>query len=201
MEINFNKIKVIIGLGNDLKELENTYHNIGQLAIKYLNKKFNNQNDLEKEEKNFKYSQIKINNNFFYLIYPKTYMNESGLAFKTIIKKFNVKPENILIIHDDSDLNIGNFKYVFNRGSAGHHGIESIFNILKSKNFWRLRIGIRPKNKPQIKVKAEEFVLKKIKTDDKKIFYSIFDELIKKLIENTRPSASGFISENGKSID
>jgi PTH1 family peptidyl-tRNA hydrolase len=188
MEINFNQIKIIIGLGNPSKELENTYHNIGKIAIKYLNQKLNNQNSLEKEEEYFKYSKIKINDNFFYLISPKTYMNESGLALKEIIKKFNVKLENVLIIHDDSDLNIGHFKYVFDRGSAGHHGIESIFHILKSKKFWRLRIGIRPQNSLPIKLKAEKFVLKKIKTSDKRIFYSIFDVLIKKLMENTRPS-------------
>jgi PTH1 family peptidyl-tRNA hydrolase len=188
MEINFNQIKIIIGLGNPTKELESTYHNVGRLAIKYLNLKLNNQNNLESEEKYFKYSKIKIKNKIIYLASPKTYMNESGLALKEIIKKFNVQPENILIIHDDSDLNIGSFKYVFGRGSAGHHGIESIFNILKLKSFWRLRIGIRPKNSSPIKLKAEKFVLKKIKTNDKKIFYSIFNGLIKKLIENTRPS-------------
>lgn len=185
MELKF-KNKLIIGIGNPLKKYEKTYHNIGKLAINYIIQKFNLTKEL-KQNKYFEYCKLNTNDNLIYLINSKTFMNESGLAVQEVIKQFKINPENILVIHDDSDLIIGKFKYVFNRGSAGHHGIESIFQTLKTKKFWRMRIGIRPKNFSQNELKAEQFVLKNIKPQDKKIFYSIFDGLIEKLIEKTLP--------------
>jgi PTH1 family peptidyl-tRNA hydrolase len=198
MEPDFKSIKLIIGLGNPVKEYENTYHNIGLLALNYIAKKFKLNVKDKKSEKYFDYLKLNLNQKTYYLIFPKTYMNASGLALKEAIKKFKVLPQNILILQDESDLNIGKFKYAFKSGSAGHHGIESIINLCKSNEFWRLRIGIRPK---ESKLKAEKFVLKKIGQEDKKIFYYIFEGLITKLIEKTLPASEGLISEKGKSID
>jgi PTH1 family peptidyl-tRNA hydrolase len=183
--LDFNTIKIIIGLGNPESQYENTYHNIGKLAVKYIIKKLKNNITQNKKEKLFDYSVLEINQNKFYLILPKTYMNESGKALLEVLKKFKAHPQNILIIQDDSDIYIGKYKYVFGRNSAGHHGIDSIFNILKSKNFWRLRIGIRPKN--SLKQKALDFVLKEISPEHKKIFYGVFDKLTEKLTENVLP--------------
>ena len=198
MKPDFKSIKLIIGLGNPFKEYENTYHNIGILALNYIIEKFKLNKKDKKSEKYFDYLKFNLNKQIYYLIFPKTYMNESGLAIKEAIKKFKVLPENILIIQDESDLNIGKFKYNFKSGSAGHHGIESIINLCKSNQFWRLRIGIRPK---ESKLKAEKFVLNKIKKEDKKIFYLIFEKLIEKLIEKTLPASEDLISEKGKLID
>lgn len=200
MEPNLNQIKVIIGLGNPTKQYENTYHNIGELTINYILKKIKNYIIFQKSEDLFEYFLVKINKRKIYFVLPKTYMNDSGRAIFAILKKFKVQPENILIIQDDSDLYVGNYKYAFNGSSAGHHGIESIFNILKYKNFWRLRIGIRPTHFLRA-VKAEKFVLEKISYQDKKIFYSLFDKFIEKLIENIFPSGKDLIFCNGKSID
>jgi len=195
---NFNSIKIIIGLGNPDK-YKNTYHNIGKLALEYLIKKLKNNIILNKNEKLFDYYLLNLNNKQIYLILPHTFMNESGKAVFAVIKKFKVEPENILIIHDENDLNIGEFKYSFNSGSAGHHGVESIFNYTKSKKFWRLRIGINNKN--QSRSKAEKIVLKKITPDHKKIFYCVFDKFIEKLTENTLPSGDDLIFASGKSTD
>ncbi len=197
---SFNQIKVIIGLGNPTKQYENTYHNIGKLAINYILKKIKNYIIFQKNEDLFEYFLLKINQRKIYFVLPKTYMNDSGKAIFAILKKFKVKPENILIIQDDSDFYVGNYKYAFNGSSAGHHGIESIFNIIKSKKFWRFRIGIRSNHFSRT-IKAEKFVLKKISYQDKKIFYSIFDKFIEKLIENIFPSGKDLISCNGKLID
>lgn len=198
MEPNFKFIKLIVGLGNPIKKYENTYHNIGLLALNYISKKFKLNEKDKKSERYFDYLKLNLNQKTYYLIFPKTYMNESGLVLKEAIKKFKVLPENILIIQDESDLTIGKYKYAFKSGSAGHHGIESIINLCKSNEFWRLRIGIRPK---ESKLKAESFVLKKIKKEDKIIFYSIFGELIEKLMEKILPKSEDLISAKGKSID
>ena len=97
------------------------------------------------------------------------------------MRKANAKSEELLVVHDDSDITIGNYKLSFDRGAAGHHGIESIQAVLKTNNFWRLRIGIRPavkSEKAQAKrQKAGEFVLKKISSANKKIIERTFDEI------------------------
>ncbi len=105
-------------------------------------------------------------------------MNKSGKAVAEAKKRFKVKSEEILIIHDDSDIELGKYKFSFGRGSAGHKGIESIIKALKTKNFWRLRIGIRSKkvglSAEARRAKAEDFVLKKITKKDLLIFNEVF---------------------------
>ena len=150
--------KLIVGLGNPDSKYQNTYHNVGHLFIDYL-------------EKNYTLSPKS------HTLKSDVYMNESGKFVAKELKKSGAKPEELLIIHDDSDIEIGNYKLSFNRGAAGHHGIESIMATIKKNNFWRLRIGIRPKQKEGApRLKAEKFVLKKISSADKKILENVFRE-------------------------
>ncbi len=149
--------KLIIGLGNPDSKYQNTYHNVGHLFIDYL----------ESQKSDVKSQMLKSN----------VYMNESGKFVSKEMKKSGAKPEELLVVHDDSDIEIGNYKLSFNRGAAGHHGIESIMATIKKNNFWRLRIGIRPKQKEGAeRLKAEKFVLKKISTADKKILEGVFEK-------------------------
>lgn len=151
------KIKIIIGLGNPDKKYENTYHNAGHLFIEYLGDK----------ELGIKNGAVKTD----------VYMNESGKFVSKTAKKSGVKPENILITHDDSDILIGDYKISFDRSSAGHKGIESIISALGTQKFWRLRIGIRPIQKEgTTRLKAEKFVLKKISSSNKKILENVFQK-------------------------
>ncbi len=149
--------KLIIGLGNPDKKYQNTYHGVGHLFIDYL----------ENQMPNAKCQMLKSD----------VYMNESGKFVAKELKKSGAKPEELLIIQDDSDIEIGNYKLSLNRGAAGHHGIENIMATIKKNNFWRLRIGIRPKQKEGARrLKAEKFVLKKISSADKKILENIFQK-------------------------
>ena len=160
------KIQLIIGLGNPDPKYANTYHNVGHLFIDYL---------------------LKIENLKFKIIKSGVYMNESGRFVAKMLKKYNVEIEELLIVHDDSDLQLGAYKLQSSHGAAGHHGIESIKAALKTNNFWRLRIGIRPSNEA-VRQKAEEFVLKKISSENKKILETVFEEIIKKLKEEKNPA-------------
>jgi PTH1 family peptidyl-tRNA hydrolase len=156
------KFKLIIGLGNPDPKYANTYHNVGHLFLDFL---------IENRE-NF---QFPISND--HLLKTDVYMNESGAFVKKALKKYNAQPEELLIVHDDSDIAVGNYKLSFERGAAGHHGIESIQQHLNTNNFWRLRIGIRPQNE-KIRQKAEKFVLKKISATNKKILEKVFQKAI-----------------------
>ena len=158
------QFKLIIGLGNPDKKYQNTYHNAGFLFIDYL----------ESQKSNVKCQMSKSN----------VYMNESGKFVAKEMKKASAKPEELLIAQDDSDIEIGKYKLSFNRGAAGHHGIESIMATIKKNNFWRLRIGIRPKQKEGApRLKAEKFVLKKISSADKKILENIFQKAAKEIFK------------------
>ena len=130
-----DKIKLIIGLGNPGKEYDRTRHNAGFLFIDALeSKNFPPTEDVPKGQKNKKIILAK----------SESFMNESGKAVAAAIKFYKLKPENILVAHDDIDILWGTFKFSFGRSSAGHKGVESIIKALKSKNFWRIRIGIQP---------------------------------------------------------
>ncbi len=139
-------IKLIVGLGNPGEEYENTRHNMGFIFIDKLPEQLKDKVIAAK---------------------PQTFINNSGTAVLALVKKEKIKPENILIVHDDIDILWGNFKFSFGRSSAGHKGVESIIKALKTKNFWRLRIGIQPirqvQGKPASKkrISADKIILKK----------------------------------------
>lgn len=171
------RFKLIIGLGNPDEQYEKTYHNAGFLFIDYLIKnKIVPETKKLKEEKNFDYFKI----GDLSVVKPTTFMNESGKAAKEAMKYFKIKPEEILVAHDDVDIETGEYKISFGRGSAGHRGVESVIKNLRTKNFWRVRVGIakykKPDGKPQ-KMRAEEYVLKTISAVDGKKMQSVFEKI------------------------
>jgi len=189
-------VKLIIGLGNPGVEYKNTYHNVGFIAIDYLAKNLRAEPISIPSRHHF----TAFKTNRFYLAKPSSFMNQSGKPTAEIIKFFKTPPEQTLIIHDDSDIKLGSYKFSFGRGGAGHNGVQSIIDTLKTstegqsasggKNFWRLRLGIRPISKhptPASRLKAGDFVLKNIKPAHLKIFYSVVGDIIVKLTENEKP--------------
>lgn len=169
------KISLIIGLGNPDKKYQDTYHNVGHLFLDILESlKTKNSVPIGR--------QVKLKT-----LKSSAYMNESGLFVKNTLKKEKIRPRNLLIIHDDSDLELGKIKLQYGRGSAGHKGVQNIIDQLKTKDFWRLRIGIRPpeqspSNRFTARIKAEEFVLKNISATNKKVLEKIFKDWLDKII-------------------
>ena len=149
---------LIVGLGNSGKKFEKTRHNIGARVIDELKVL-----DLEK----------------VILAKPQTFMNVSGEAVKTLIKKSGLKPGDLIVIHDDMDLPMGKIRIVKNRGSAGHKGVQSIIRELGTKGFIRIRIGIQPatNNKKQ-KTRAEKFVLQKFTKEEEKILKEVIEKTV-----------------------
>ena len=158
------EIKLVIGLGNPGREYENTYHNVGHLFVDFLASEAS-----FKKEKYFKYADSKRPA----LTKSSSFMNQSGGAVASAKRHFKTKADEILVVHDDSDIPLGSFKLSFNRGAAGHRGIESIIRSLRTNKFYRLRIGIRPQNE-RTRKKASEFILKKIGAKEKKILKELF---------------------------
>jgi len=171
---------LILGLGNPGALYKNTRHNIGQDFVSWLKEQYH-ASDWQKESKNF--AQISVSedqNKKVVFALPIIFMNETGKAIRQLEKYYRAPLKNLIVIHDDNDIDVGNFKFSFDRGSAGHKGIESIIKNLGSKRFYRLRIGIQPKKEPR--TKAENLVLKKFSPEERKIITENF-VLMKKTVE------------------
>lgn len=158
-------MKLIVGLGNPGKEYVKTRHNIGFMALdNYLaNVDFKVKDNYSVLEKN-------INNEKVIFLKPLTFMNESGLAVRKVVDYYNINIEDILVIYDEMDFEVGDFKIKASGSSAGHNGIKSIIKHLGTENFKRIRIGI---SKP--KGNSIDFVLGKFSKEDYEKIKEVLD--------------------------
>jgi len=168
---------IIVGLGNPGDEYEYTYHNVGMLFLKELEA---TRNILFKNHTSKIFQYAKIGPKIF--IKSLTFMNESGSAVQIALHYFKEKTQHLLVIHDDSDLTLGSYKIDFGKGAAGHRGVASIINALGTKDFVRVRIGIRPLAvEGKRRERASEFVLKKIKKEELETFSHTFRTISERL--------------------
>ena len=145
---------LFVGLGNPSPDNENNRHNIGFKIIDAINQKFS----LSKQKPKFKglLTTGNIGNKKVYAIKPLTFMNNSGICIRELIEYFKIDPEDVIVFHDDLDVDFGKIKAKFGGSSAGHNGIESIDKFI-GKEYSRIRIGI---GKPNGKNDVTEHVLK-----------------------------------------
>ncbi len=146
---------LIVGLGNPGKKYEKTRHNVGFRVIDEL--------------------ECKILNNNIVFLKPDSFMNNSGKIVREYLAYEKMSPENLIVIHDDIDLPFETVKVSKDSSSAGHKGVQSIIDELKTKDFVRIRIGIKPTHE----VNTTDFVLKNFgKAEEEKL-----PEIIKKAVE------------------
>ena len=152
---------LFVGLGNPAPNSENNRHNIGFKIIDAINSKFK----LSKQKPKFKglLTTGNINEKKVYAIKPLTFMNNSGICIRELIEYFKIEAENIIVFHDDLDIDFGKIKTKFGGSSAGHNGIESIDKFI-GKDYSRVRIGI---GKPNDKIAVSDYVLKDFDDDEK----------------------------------
>jgi PTH1 family peptidyl-tRNA hydrolase len=163
-------MKLIVGLGNYGKEYQKTKHNYGFMVID----EFAKRNNFPEFKLNF-FSLLSIKNNII-IAKPQTYMNNSGKAVKAISNYYKILPEEIVIVHDDVDIKLGEIKEDQDRGSAGHNGIKSIIENLGTKNFKRIRMGI---NSEKLAESLENEVLKDFDKEDFLIVSEKIEDAIK----------------------
>ena len=163
-------MKLIVGLGNPGKEYKNTRHNIGFNAVDYYLQK---KNILDKWTKKFdgEYLSTVIDGEKIMFLKPHTFMNLSGLSVKKIVDYFNISIDDILIISDDLDLLLGNFKLRPSGSCGGHNGLRSIESYLGSSSFKRLKIGIS-NNK---NMDTKDYVLGSLSKSENDIIQIVFE--------------------------
>ena len=176
---NLKNIKLLVGLGNVGDEYENTRHNIG---FKFLDKISDNSKFLFENKFNSHVRMDIIFGNKLILIKPSTFMNESGRAVASIIKFYRLKTEEILIIYDDLDIRLGEYKIQFSKNPRIHNGVNSIIQHLGSSNFWNIRIGIDNRNDVEkSKIAGSDYVLGRFKKEELKIVDEVFHSIISEI--------------------
>ena len=166
---------LLVGLGNPGPKDINNRHNIGFRIIDSLNSYFK----LSKQKPKFKglLTTGIISDQKVYAIKPLTFMNNSGTAIKELIDYFKIDAKDVIVFHDDLDIDFGKIKAKFGGSSAGHHGIDSIDKFI-GKDYSRVRIGIgHPKNKK----KVNNQVLEDFKEDEEEKINEITENIVKQL--------------------
>lgn len=176
-------MKFIIGLGNPGIKYKKTRHNAGFLAVDKLSKEKDYDFGRFKNLKRFRadISQGRLNNENIYLVKPYTYMNNSGQSVFSIYNFYENEfaYEDLIVIHDDIDLDLGKVKIDKGVRSAGHKGVDSIMQSLKTKDFYRIRIGIKTKESENIP--TENYVLMKFSKSELEILNKAFEIAIESL--------------------
>ncbi|KKU86183.1 MAG: aminoacyl-tRNA hydrolase [Candidatus Wildermuthbacteria bacterium RIFCSPHIGHO2_01_FULL_47_27] len=135
---------LIVGLGNPGKKYGKTRHNAGFRTLDALQKERGFHAWRAKKVCASMLSDGTVAGEKTMLCKPQTFMNGSGSAVRRLMKTLGMGADNLIVVHDDIDLPLGKIKIVRNRGSAGHLGISSIISALGTKDFIRLRIGVKP---------------------------------------------------------
>ena len=151
---------LFVGLGNPTPDSENNRHNVGFKIIDSINKKFS----LSKQKPKFKglLTTGNIGNKKIYAIKPLTFMNNSGICIRELIEYFKIDAEDVVVFHDDLDVEFGKIKTKFGGSSAGHNGIASIDKFI-GKEYSRVRIGI---GKPKNDIEVSDYVLQNFDEDE-----------------------------------
>ena len=163
---------LLVGLGNPNPNNSNNRHNVGFFVIDAINQKFK----LSKQKPKFKglLTTGKINEQKVFAIKPLTFMNSSGICIRELIEYFKIDAEDVIVFHDDMDIDFGNIKAKFGGSSAGHNGITSIDKFI-GKDYSRVRIGI---GKPDPKISVSDYVLNNFNEEEKKQLEKITKNIV-----------------------
>ncbi len=191
---------IIAGLGNPGEEYTQTRHNAGRMALQYVcDEKNLGEWKLDKKS-NALIARGMIGKSASVLVLPETFMNKSGSAVVKYVKSVKAA-EKLIVVYDDLDLPLGKMKMSFDRGSGGHKGIESIARALKTKKFWRIRVGVSPATasgnlrKPSGEEDVLDFILGKFKTSDLPLLKSLFKRISQALETTTSDGAMKAMNE------
>ncbi len=145
---------LVVGLGNPGAEYAKTRHNVGAEVVEIL--ALRHGGSLRKQKERARVDEVRIDGHRVALAIPLTYMNDSGDAVRLLARRHGVKPDQIVVVHDELDLPVAALKLKVGGGLAGHNGLRSIKSHLHSDEFMRVRIGV---GKPTSKEHGADHVL------------------------------------------
>ena len=156
---------LILGLGNPGRRYERTRHNVGEDAVRLLAERLDA--NLRTGRNDAAVAETRINDSRVVLAVPLTFMNESGRAAASLVKRFKfTDPERIIVVHDELDLEPGVVRVKAGGGLAGHNGLKSITSALSTQDYLRIRIGV---GKPPSAARGADHVLSRIPAREREV--------------------------------
>lgn len=173
-----NKRLMIVGLGNPGTEYRGTRHNVGFMAIDFL---IGSRDVSWKNEKNALVTSCDLNTVRVMFVKPQTFMNNSGHAVGAFANFYKISNENIIIIHDDMDIKLGDIRVKIGGGSAGHNGIKSIDAVI-GNNYKRIRIGVGHPRDVNSQIDPADWVLGHFDSNELDILQNVFSEKLTEIL-------------------
>ena len=175
-------MKIIIALGNPGQQYANTRHNAGFIIADELQKSL----VFSEFEKNSKFEASVCEKNLggekILLAKPQSFMNNSGQVVKKMLDFFKISKENLVVLHDDLDIELGAFKISLDSSAAGHNGVQSIIDNLGSQQFKRIRLGIEGSEKKKDRIiPGEVFVLQDFSKEELEIIKKLAEKIVGEL--------------------
>ncbi|KKQ52764.1 MAG: Peptidyl-tRNA hydrolase [Parcubacteria group bacterium GW2011_GWD2_38_11] len=175
-------MKLIVGLGNPGNQYENTRHNAGFIMLGEIQKELSFPEFEFSKKFNAEISEGNFNGQKIILAKPQTFMNLSGQSVSSLITFYKIPLEDLIVLHDDLDINLGAFKISTDSSAGGHNGVTSIFETLGSQKVRRIRIGIEGiEKKLERKMSGSDFVLQKFSQEEIEIIKKLLQEIIKNI--------------------
>ncbi len=179
-QFDFKKIEIIIGLGNTGNEYLNTRHNAGFEFVDYM---ANGTRFVKDDKLKAFVADVSINGQRVRLLKPTTMMNYSGETLVLAMNYFKIDPSKVLVVFDDLDLPLGEFKIQFARGPKVHNGLLSLENRSKVKDFWRVRIGVDSRDEvTRNSVSGSDYVLAKFKIKERDLLQETFFKIVEEIL-------------------
>jgi len=161
-------VKLVVGLGNPGADYQETRHNLGYRVVEALAHQYRIL--LKERTEKAVYGQGSIKAVKVVLAKPLTFMNRSGAAVRDLCQSFQISPADLIVIHDDIDLDLGRLRIKTHGGHGGHNGLKSILEILGEDRFVRIKLGVgRSKGE-----EAAEHVLSRFTSEER----PVVDEMI-----------------------
>ncbi|MDR0741788.1 MAG: aminoacyl-tRNA hydrolase [Rickettsiales bacterium] len=171
-----NKPVLIVGLGNPGDRYKLTRHNVGFMAADYVA----GADAVWKKEKNALVAGVDIDGQKIIVAKPQTFMNSSGISVQALMSFYKIPLDNLVVIHDDMDLKIGDIREKQGGGSAGHNGIKSIDNMVGCEYF-RIRIGIGHPRDHELQMDPSDWVLGEFSDGEMKIILAAINGIKEKV--------------------
>ncbi|MFA6005840.1 MAG: aminoacyl-tRNA hydrolase [Patescibacteria group bacterium] len=172
--------KLITGLGNPGEKYANTRHNVGFLFLDYISRKSKVESKKESGKFQSEIIEIEFEGKKLVLLKPQTFMNESGKAVSSYIRYSNFDIRDLLVVHDDLDLKLGEYKINLGKGPKVHNGVNSVEELLGTKDFWRVRIGVDNRNSEN-RIPGEAYVLQNFTEEERKVLATVFEKAFSEL--------------------
>ena len=187
------EVRLIVGLGNPGVKYAGNRHNIGFMCVD----RFAQENSLtfSRSNSHAKVAESRIAGHDIVLAKPQTFMNNSGVSVGGLVRKFKVKFENLIVVHDDLDLPLGRIRIRLGGSSGGHNGINSIVQQIGNQEFIRVRIGIGRPNGQETSKNGEDEVINHVLSDFTPEEITIMQEVIPCVIEALQCLLSSGLTE------